>query len=171
MINCPQTDTQNVLEHGYAVHAQYCKLIQNPPELLADCWPWFLNQINQYSPENIYTYHIYHDCGKPFCLTYDESGRRHFPQHAKTSYYTWLKYSDNELIANWILHDMDIHLISAEQVPEFFTLEGSAILLLTGLAEIEANAAMFGGRQSISYKSKYSQWKRRAKAYCKLIPM
>jgi hypothetical protein len=37
-----------------------------------------------------------HDCGKPYCITIDEDGRRHFPDHANVSRDTFSKISNNK---------------------------------------------------------------------------
>lgn len=113
--------------------------------------------------EKIALYHVYHDAGKPFCITYDEQGRRHFPNHATISYLTWGRYSDDKEIANLIWQDMDCHKIKADQCEEFASRPTAATLLLTAFAEIHANASMFGGIGSDSFKMKYKQLDKRGK--------
>jgi hypothetical protein len=108
-------------------------------------------------------YHLYHDCGKPHCLVFDEEGRRHFPNHAAASYLTWGRHSDNRQIGNLILMDMDIHLLKAEGLAEFAARPEALSLLLTGLAEVHANASMFGGIESTSFKIKYKHLDKRGK--------
>ena len=60
--------------------------------------------------------------------------------------------------------DMDIHLLKAVGVEEFASRPEAATLLLTGLAEVHSNAAMFGGISSTSFKIKWKQIDRRGKA-------
>jgi hypothetical protein len=43
-----------------------------------------------------------HDCGKPYCITIDEDGRRHFPDHANVSRDTFSKISNNKIVADLI---------------------------------------------------------------------
>lgn len=59
--------------------------------------------------------------------------------------------------------DMDIHLLKADGVPEFTARPQAAALLLTGLAEVHANAAMFGGIESTSFKIKWKQIDKRGR--------
>lgn len=119
--------------------------------------------------ETLAAYHLYHDCGKPACLTYDEEGRRRFPNHAAQSYLTWGRHSDNRQIGKLILMDMDIHLLKAEGVEEFASRPEAISLLLTGMAEVHANAAMFGGIESTSFKIKAKHIEKRGKQILCLI--
>ena len=70
-------------------------------------------------------------------------------------------------IANLIRMDMDIHLLKDAGVKEFCTRPECCTLLLSGLAEVHANAAMFGGINSTSFKIKFKQIKKRGNAICK----
>lgn len=63
---------------------------------------------------------------------------------------------------------MFFHTCSAKDLEETdLTTEQLSALLLTSLAEIHANAEMFGGVESTSFKSKYKQIDRRGKKFCK----
>ncbi len=69
---------------------------------------------------------------------------------------------------------MDIHLIKANQLEDFIgksklDFNIAISLLITGLTEIHANAEMFGGIESNSYKIKYKQIDSRGKKIIKLI--
>jgi hypothetical protein len=170
MIACPQTPTQNVLEHGKAVHAAWQQILQGEITSLPS---WFyeyqkeiLAEINRFDQESISCYQIYHDCGKPFCRTIDDQGQ-HFPDHATISAQVFEDIFGPSLACTWVQHDMDAHLLKATQVPEFCEIEGCIILLVTALAEIYANASMFGGTSSTSFKIKYKQLDRRGRAICK----
>ena len=111
-------------------------------------------------------YQIYHDIGKPFCKTYDLDTRNpHFYDHANISAQ---KYPGIEEIKALIASDMIIHTIKAKELIQFSKREDAMSLLLTGLSEIHANAEMFGGIQSTSFKIKYKQINSRGKALLKI---
>jgi len=122
------------------------------------------------------TYQTYHDIGKPYCKIYDlEDKKYHFPEHAKISSKTYKEINGSEdLISILIERDMDIHLIKAKDIETFIGESKidhmiAISLLLTGLAEIHANAEMFGGIESTSFKIKYKQIDSRGKQIIKRI--
>lgn len=97
MMACEQTEGLTIMEHGESV-AEWYKDIRNyirGGELKRE-WrlPEWINDpiIEEHLlPDDIMeTYQIYHDCGKPFCIEWDEEGKRHFPDHARISEETWL---------------------------------------------------------------------------------
>ena len=176
MRSCEQTPGQNVLQHGESVARYYADIhahLTKGTELKYD-WrmpSWLEDEasrdvlVSRLLPFDIaQTYQVYHDCGKPYCLTVDEDGRRHFPNHAACSEAAWRTLFGEDQVSRLIGMDMDIHLLKAKGCPEFAEREGSATLLLTGLAEIHSNAAMFGGRDSTSFKMKWKQIDRRGRA-------
>ena len=111
-------------------------------------------------------YIISHDCGKHLCEIQDEKGV-HYPDHANVSADYWLKNNGDPLVANLIRHDMFFHTCSADDLERTFLSVGElATLLLTALAEIHANAQIFGGLDSQSFKIKYKQIDRRGKSFC-----
>jgi len=114
-------------------------------------------------------YTLYHDCGKPYCLTYDENGKRHFPNHAEKSYQTWLSVDGDPQVAKLIKLDMVIHTLKADEVDDFIKHPEAITLLLAGLAEVHANAKMFGGMDSTSFKIKWNQINKRGKAICQKL--
>lgn len=116
------------------------------------------------SAEILERYQVFHDCGKPFCLVVGEDGRRHFPDHAKVSRETWLSLGECPEVGELIGMDMDVHLLKDEGVADFAKRPQAAALLLTGLAEVHANAGLFGGVESTSFKIKYKHLDRRGKA-------
>ena len=59
--------------------------------------------------------------------------------------------------------DMVVHTMSAAELDEFAA-RPEAPTLLTGLAEVHANAEMFGGQESVSFKSKWKHLDRRGRA-------
>lgn len=120
--------------------------------------------------ETLQLYAVFHDCGKPYCVQLDEKGRRHFPDHAKVSAETWLRCNadtcENQQIARLMAADMDIHTMSASEAMVFSQRPEAASLLITGLAEIHANAEMFGGLDSTGFKIKFKQIDRRGRVIC-----
>ena len=163
---CPQTDTQTVYEHGVAVSLKYKELLQylrtgspisgwrlpewiNHPSILPNLFPDHIME----------TYHIYHDCGKPYCIEYDAEGKRHFPNHAVVSYERWTSCvpntTENNQIGNLILMDMDVHMLKNASASHFAVRDEAISLLITALCEIHANAEMFGGIESTSFKIKW----------------
>ena len=57
--------------------------------------------------------------------------------------------------------DMDAHLLKSDGVAEFAARPQATALLLTALAEVHSNAAMFGGADSDSFKIKAKHLDRR----------
>jgi hypothetical protein len=95
-----------------------------------------------------------HDCGKPFCLSFDETGRAHFPGHASISARVWLELGGTLRVASLIAQDMDLHTLKPEDVEAFAERPDSELLLLSGVASLHANADDFGGASSDSFKIK-----------------
>lgn len=169
-----QMEGMNILQHGEMVRDYFNDLIDHLENGASFKYDW---RLPDWLVENktlilerlldrrtCELYQIYHDCGKPYCIEFDDQGRRHFPNHATMSYLTWQRHSADRQIAQLIWDDMLIHTIKADAVPEFAKKKEAATLLLTGLAEIHANAAMFGGIESTSFKIKYKQIDKRGKA-------
>lgn len=172
MMNCLQTEGQTIWEHGHAVANKYRWLqsylygIRKEDELPFPLPDWvrdnkeFLTK-HTFREFIMVTYLQFHDCGKPFCITFDEEGRRHFPNHAEVSYDIWKTFTkptyENELIGELIRNDMFFHITkpSDEQAIKEMAKRRIAIpLLLAAFCEIHANAEMFGGYQSTSFKIK-----------------
>ena len=135
-------------------------------------------------------YQIMHDCGKPRCRTVDAEGRQHFPDHARVSAETYRQISqvtsqenpdpatspddvpsgdrqaaqDRDLtIIRLISMDMDAHLLKSEDLPAFAQRPEAISLLVTALCEIHANAVMFGGIESTSFKIKWKHLEKRGR--------
>lgn len=175
MQRCPQTDTQSVYQHGISVRDHLFELIDfleigkiteqwKLPEWLTTYRSQIKNSL--LSKEIISEYAIFHDCGKPYCLTIDELGKRHFPDHARVSARTWIRIGGDIQIAKLIEMDMVIHTIKAAELDEFIKHPEAITLLLAGLAEVHSNAKMFGGLESESFKIKWNQINKRGKAIC-----
>src|SRR5574343_249505 len=105
----------------------------------------------------ITTYQIWHDCGKPYCRTVDVDGKVHYPNHAEVSADIWLKLGGHSDIAELIRDDMRCHLLRPADAKEFSKHPNAIILLITALCELHANATMFGGIESDSFKIKYKR--------------
>lgn len=98
-------------------------------------------------------YQVYHDCGKPLCLTYDEFGKKHFYNHSTFSYNQFLKvFPEDNICANLIKNDLEFH--TNKDLSFLWSLENAHSLYLTAWAEIYANSEMFGGVESDSFKIK-----------------
>ena len=87
MKECFQTETQTVFEHGHSVW-KYTQTILNEDWELLILPQWFKDNFSLiknliHDIETIQEYNIYHDCGKPFCITVDEFNKQHFPNHAE----------------------------------------------------------------------------------------
>lgn len=183
MESCFQFETQSVAEHGRSVANYYLELIQHLDKEKPLQFDWKIpswvyskelkSRLLPFQPT--ITYLIYHDCGKPFCRTVDEDGRQHFPNHAAVSkeVFDHLRKTntfskDDELISTLIAEDMDVHLLKGDGVAEFSKRNTAATQLLSGLSELHSNATMFGGLDSVGFKSKWKNLDRRGKAIVKL---
>lgn len=184
MYDCPQTEGQNVLQHGRSVREHYLTLVQHLrgqvdlngsnnwviPEWLNSYKEEFLSAIpDDYIMDRYLTLH---DCGKPFVRVVDEDGKHHFPDHANQSADTYREVfaeEADEIVEYLIRHDMDVHMLSAVEVPEFAKSPHAAAQLLAGLAELTSNAAMFGGIESVGFKMKYKKLNQRGKALVQIL--
>jgi len=172
---CEQAPGLSVWEHGEQVAGRYRDLVE-----ILKCgdkphpeWrlPEWCNQsiLGRLLPMGtMQTYQLYHDCGKPFCLTVDDKGRRHFPGHAAVSKAVWLAAGGDATVGRLIGLDMDAHTMSPEDVPRFAARPEAASLLLTALCEVHANAAMFGGQASTSFKIKWKHLDKRGRQVLQL---
>lgn len=173
MSNCEQTQGQSVLEHGISVKNYLFDLINHLrqgtplvydwrlPDWLVDNKDFILSSLPDDETLELYT--VFHDCGKPFCREVDENGKAHFPNHSEVSYSYFKQIFDNDVAAELIRHDMDIHLLKSDGVPDFCKNPYALTLLLTGLAETHSNASMFGGIDSTSFKIKNKNISKRGK--------
>ncbi len=174
---CAQTQTQSVLAHGLQVARYFEDLRRHVIDGAALQYEWVLPAwvynpvLWQHLPtkKQMQRYHIYHDCGKPWSRTIDEQGRAHFPDHAQKSAEIWQLLHQVDVEVELMRMDMDIHLLKDDGVEQFADHPLANALLLTGLAEIHANAAMFGGIDSISFKIKHKHIQRRGRAITALL--
>lgn len=157
MRSCEQAPGMNMLEHGELVHKHYLGLLQRLSA--GDCDEPVIRAVYQQrtllSIDRLKRYHLYHDCGKHLTLQVDESGRRHFPNHAATSAEQYRKvFPLDDLTAELIEQDMAFHVARGDALLETCRHPYAPELYLTAWAEIGANAEMFGGTKSQSYKIK-----------------
>lgn len=164
MKHCYQTESQNVFQHGLSVFSHYSKLLNSQwdsfriPEWLTKYKDEILKSQHPFKTVKHAT--IFHDIGKPFCLTVDDIGRRHFPNHEVESERKWLElFPQRTTEARLIRDDMLFH---TKKYDELYALRLSTqdicTHLLIALAELHSNAALFGGRtDSDGFKIK---WKR-----------
>lgn len=176
MQSCEQTVGQSILQHGLSVaeyyrdiyfHLQYGTPLQKEwriPDWLFQHKDLILKKLLPL--DIIQAYQIFHDCGKPYCLVEDENGK-HFPDHARVSSSIWKLANGDDEIGKLIEMDMDIHLLKAKDIDEFAERPEAVTLLLTGLAEVHSNAAMFGGIESVNFKIKWKQIDKRGRAILK----
>lgn len=183
MMTCEQAPGQTILQHGQSVREHYFALVEHLKGNINlhdyDNWlipEWFdeyREQILKSLPSNYVMdrYLTLHDCGKPEVLTVDGDGKRRFPNHAEQSAETFRQTFANvgtsetvELIEYFILHDMDMPLLKADQVDDFLQQPYPIAKLVAALAETTSNAGMFGGIDSTSFKIKYKQLNQRGKA-------
>jgi hypothetical protein len=112
---------------------------------------WF----KAYKPlEGIEVYHIHHDISKPYIIEYDESGKPHYPNHSERSYEMFKERFGNSIYADLIRNDMKFHTARGDDLKEAWNLPFADHLYATAWAELFANAALFGGRDSDSFKIK-----------------
>lgn len=163
MRQCPQTPTQNVLQHGASVWNYFNDLHSHITTGTALKYEWKLPDWvhdpviwdNLTKLHTIQMYHVYHDCGKPLCRYVDENGKQHFPDHASISRQCWIDHGGSDDVGDLIAMDMDFHLLKAGGEIEFAQRPQSATLMITALCELHSNAAMFGGIESTSFKIKW----------------
>jgi hypothetical protein len=157
----------DMIEHGIMVNNEYLILLNalktNDTNYLKSMgFNLTIEQMNfllenQYDLITMRNYQIYHDCGKPFCKTIDESGKIHYPEHAKKSYEIYGKYFGFDLVAELILNDMNFHILKGDDLYNWIKTKNKsflASLYLTAWSEIIANSTMFGGFESDSFKIK-----------------
>lgn len=192
MQQCEQTSGMNMLDHGLSVRNHLFDLVhllKNPETPAKYSWrlpSWVFPNAerivyNLSSGFILDRYTIMHDCGKPACKTPSSNGEKvSYPDHAEASYQAWTRITEgapdpelNKKIGDLIRRDMEIHTIrTPEEIQEFCSKGGrkqALTLLLTGLAEIHANAEMFGGMQSDSFKIKLKQLEKKGKLICEFL--
>lgn len=178
MQNCEQTAGQSILDHGLSVWQQIQKLTSGDTSgmRLPQWYTQYKDQIlaNLYSPSILEQYATYHDCGKPYCIEFDADGKRHFPNHAEISRQTYEKTfgtgGDHAIVAELIGLDMIFHTESADDIlARNLSAQTLCTLMISALAEIHANAEMFGGIESTSFKIKFKRLEKTGNRICKRL--
>jgi hypothetical protein len=157
MQSCEQVPGLNMLQHGKLVYTKYNEIMTELSSGIGD--PVLLKNYEKYRhclpPSHVLKrYMLLHDCGKSLCLTV-EDGKRRFPNHAHVSSEQYLKvFPEDKFTAMLIEKDMDFHILKGDDLIALCNHPVAPILYLTAWAEINANAEMFGGTDSDSYKIK-----------------
>ena len=175
MLSTEQATNHNMLDHGISCYQRFKDLYDhfNKKTPLQQHWvlpDWILsNNVwdNLLDFNTVAIYLLLHDCGKPDCLEIDSAGRRHFPDHAIHSARTILELTDNTQLERLVRNDMVIHTIAPEGCKGFSENPECITHLVVGLCEIHANAEMFGGFESDSFKIKLKRLNQRAKKILK----
>lgn len=168
MQECVHYGTQSILDHGKSVNNYYTKIINNEFDGLK-IPDWFLTykdkiKSNLLDVKVTQQYHIYHDCGKPSTKTVDSDGKIHYPNHAEVSKQLWLEADGDPLTGELIGLDMIFHTETPEDIlSKHLDITIGCTLLLTALSELHANAQLFGGVDSDSFKIKFKRLEKRAK--------
>lgn len=173
MRSCMQTSTQNTLQHGFSVwkHTRQLLLSDDLSNFRLPQWyEKYKSRIleNIYSFKTIKHYTIFHDCGKSFTLEIDEMGKRHFPNHANISADTFQKYiRDDTTIVRLIRNDMIMHTAKYDEILSMkLSAKDICTHLIVALAELHANAELFGGIESESFKIKFKRLEKLGKKLC-----
>jgi hypothetical protein len=196
MMECKNSVGQSVLEHGESVRDHLFDLVQflKVPESHSK-YSWkYPGWLFQYTDKILYNlmdnftmnkYALLHDIGKPSCRSIDEFGKAHYPEHHKRSHEVFMSlYPHEPVVGELILRDMDLHLMDLKSVEDYhsraledykgdlsYTNKIITTLLLTSLAEIHANAELFGGFDSESFKIKHKKLTKVGKALCEKMFM
>lgn len=169
MKSCLQTEGQTILQHGLSIWKYTHKLLKKDYSnfKLPKWWNDYESRIhsNLHDFKTVKHYTINHDIGKPYCLSIDENGKRHFTDHAIKSKDVWnLIFPEKKDIGILIENDMLFHsgdelTIIKKRLPT----KTICTLILTALAELHSNANMFGGITSDSFKIKFKKFEKLSK--------
>ena len=164
-----QTKCLNLYQHGQQVWFYLNKILKHDYEGMK-LPKWYTDHSefihkNLFNRELLKIYAIWHDIGKTETLQIDEeTGRRRFPGHAEASKRIWLQLGGNQEIAELMGLDMIFHTETAEQIlARNLDKRILCTLMISALAELHANAEMFGGIQSESFCIKFKKLEQRAK--------
>lgn len=171
MEQCPQTPSQSVLDHGRSVLKHYDELIAHlrdgaelPTWWRVPAWAYTPGLLEHLFPVEVMREYIeFHDAGKVVTRVVDADGKQHFPGHAEATEKIWLAVGGDPRSARLMGMDMDAHLLKGDGIEEFASRPEAVSLLITALAEVHSNAAMFGGVDSTSFKIKAKHLDKRGK--------
>jgi hypothetical protein len=158
-----QTTGISFWEHGSMVAARFRDLMSPEPAMTWRLPDWFSSNADwihaQLQPDFdlITTYQQWHDLSKPYCRTVDEDGKAHYPDHASVSASIWWNLGGDHKIGTLISQDMLCHQLRPADALAFAANPNALVLLITAMCELHANASMFGGISSDSFKIKYKR--------------
>lgn len=139
-------------DHGVSVHFWYDKLTDDPNILDNENVIEFFKDYEYL--DGIYKYHVNHDMGKPYIVEYDSEGKSHYPNHSQKSYEMYCEKFGEDVFAELIRNDMVFHSGTMEEIQEYCKNPLAKHSYATAWAEIYANAELFGGVESTSFKIK-----------------
>jgi len=182
MIDCQQSPSQNILEHGMSVRDSLFGLIRSVKEesILEECPEW-LKVYGTRLVKDLYDdfvlekYTLWHDCGKPEVRSCDSvTGEQHFEDHATVSARVFGElYPELPLVQNLISLDMVPHTLKHNDLLGVGNLcrdrKVAATLLLAGLAATLSNVGMFGGKDTVSYKIKMKRLSKLGDVVCSIL--
>jgi hypothetical protein len=158
-----QTSSLSFWEHGSMVAARFRDLMNQDPHMTWRLPAWFTEHADSIRKkllpdfELIMKYQQWHDLGKPHCRTLDDAGKVHYPDHATVSATIWHQLGGDPKIGKLIGQDMLCHQLRPAEAAAFAANPNALTLLITALCELHANASMFGGIQSDSFKIKFKR--------------
>ena len=161
MENIMQFRSQSVFMHGVSVHEHYKTILKilegneyNMFLLPDSLFSWYEKHSSSlFNITVMEKYHLYHDCGKPLCLTYDEFNKPHFYNHENISAEQYkILFPDDNIIYTLIKNDMYFHrkVENTIQLEKVYKIN----LYITAWAELISNSKMFCGFESESFKIK-----------------
>lgn len=137
--------------HGVEVNYWYNLLCSDPDQIgIEPVVEFFRN----YEQRELSRYHIFHDISKPYIRVVDDEGKEHYPNHSEMSSKMYISRYGEDEFAHMIRHDMDFHRLRGEDLKKVWELPFADDLYATAWAEIYANAELFGGTDSTSFKIK-----------------
>lgn len=158
-----QTSNLSYWDHGAMVVARFRDLMNPTPNMVWKMPDWFSQNSTwireKLTPDfhKICTYQQWHDLGKSYCRVIDDAGKVHYPNHAAVSEKIWLDLGGDPKIGELIGQDMLCHQLRPADAAAFSENPNALILIVTALCELHANASMFGGMASDSFKIKYKR--------------
>ncbi len=138
-------------DHGVSVNNWYHTLCADPSIIGI---PKVQEFFESYKEKDLSKYQINHDISKPYVIEYDEEGKAHYPNHSECSHKLYIERFGHDEFADMILHDMDFHKSKGDTLSEVWSLPFADDLYATSWAELYANAELFGGTDSTSFKIK-----------------
>lgn len=169
MIRCEQAPGVDMLDHGIAVFQKYKQLYKHLHGIsTCDSAPSWMSRREEIIPalaplDVVFDYTVHHDCGKPSCLTVGEDGKRRYPGHAVASEAVAASMGLRKAVRSLISKDMDFHTLKSEDIARFAADPDAVTLMVVAAAEVLANAEMFGGTDSDSFKIKWKHIEKRGR--------